>query len=156
MPGHFARPTNAGQVASNMVTVDVLLVEDSAGDALMTAQTLPNCTVPVKLHVARDGEQALTMLSDPDFRPAMIILDLNLPKISGNALLKRIPRKEIPVVVFSSSWNEVEIETVLMNGAREFVQKPTDIEAFNDAVCGMIQKWAAPRTEDSNGASNGA
>jgi len=136
-----------------MHTLDVLLIEDNAGDALMTAQTLVQCPMSVKLHVARDGEQALTMLSDPDFQPALIILDLNLPKISGNLLIKRIPRKEIPVVVLSSSWNEVEIETVLMNGAREFVQKPTDIEAFNAAVCGMIQKWALPKKEASNGAS---
>ncbi|HEV2689328.1 MAG TPA: response regulator [Bryobacteraceae bacterium] len=127
-----------------MKTVDVLLVEDNAGDALLTGQTLSQCSVAVKLHIARDGEQALMMLSDPDFQPELIILDLNLPKISGIEMLKRMSRKEIPVVVFSSSWNEVEIERVLGHGVRDFVQKPTDIDAFTAAVCGIIDKWAAP------------
>jgi len=127
-----------------MKTLDVLLVEDNAGDALLTSQTLANCSVPVKLHIARDGEQALIMLSDPDFQPALIILDLNIPRVSGSAFLKRMPRKEIPVVVFSSSWNETEIEHVLVQGARDFVQKPTELDAFAEAVCGIIEKWARP------------
>ena len=127
-----------------MNTVDVLLVEDNAGDALLTGQTLANCSVPVKLHIARDGEQALIMLSDPDFHPALIILDLNIPRVSGSAFLERMPRKDIPVVVFSSSWNETEIEHVLVLGARDFVQKPTELDAFAEAVCGIIEKWAKP------------
>src|SRR5579864_6692447 len=120
-----------------MKTLDVLLVEDNAGDALLTSQTLANCSVPVKLHIARDGEQALMMLTDPDFQPALIILDLNIPRVSGSAFLERMSRKEIPVVVFSSSWNETEIEHVLVQGARDFVQKPTELDAFAEAVCGI-------------------
>jgi CheY-like chemotaxis protein len=138
-----------------MNIADVLLVEDNAGDALLTGQTIVHCTLPVKLHIARDGEQALTMLADLDFQPVLIILDLNIPKISGIDLLSRVPRKDIPVVVFSSTWNELEIERALINGAREFVQKPTDIEAFTDAVCSMIERWATPVEEDkANGASS--
>ena len=138
-----------------MDTIDVLLVEDNAGDALLTGQTLAQCSIPVKLHIARDGEQALIMLSDPEFQPALIILDLNIPKISGIDLMKRMPRRNIPVVVFSSTWNESEIERVLLNGARDFVQKPTDIEAFTEAVCGIIDKWAGPHeSPKANGAAS--
>ncbi|HYL78780.1 MAG TPA: response regulator [Bryobacteraceae bacterium] len=127
-----------------MKMLDVLLVEDNAGDALLTSQTLAQCSIPVKLHIARDGEQALIMLADAEFQPALIILDLNIPRVSGSAFLERRPRKEIPVVVFSSSWNESEIEHVLVQGARDFVQKPAELDAFAEAVCGIIEKWAKP------------
>lgn len=137
-----------------MKTLDVLLVEDNAGDALLTGQTLAQSSFPVKLHIARDGEQAMMMLADPDFHPALIILDLNIPRVPGALLLERMPKKDIPVVVFSSSWNETEIENALVRGAREFVQKPTDLEAFTQAVCAMVEKWAFPPGEPkANGAA---
>ena len=137
-----------------MKTLDVLLVEDNAGDALLTGQTLAQSNFPVKLHIARDGEQAMMMLADPDFHPALIILDLNIPRLPGALLLERMPKKDVPVVVFSSSWNETEIENALTRGAREFVQKPTDLEAFTQAVCAMVEKWAFPSAEPkANGAA---
>src|ERR1700722_20385494 len=120
------------------MTLEVLLVEDNAGDAVLIRQILADATVPVKLHIVRDGEQALTLLSDAHFRPALIILDLNIPRISGAALLERWKSQKIPVVVFSSSSNDDERTHVLALGAREFIQKPTNIEAFSDAVCGII------------------
>ncbi len=127
-----------------MDPVEVLLVEDNAGDAVLTRQTLAECPVDVHLHIARDGEQALMMLSNPDFKPDLIILDLNIPRIPGNVLLERYQGQDTPIVVFSSSWNEAEIEHALSLGAREFVQKPTDIQAFIDAVVGIILKWGVP------------
>lgn len=122
--------------------VDVLLIEDNAGDALLIGQILDDCRLPVKLHIARDGEQALMMLADRNLKPSLIVLDLNIPKISGNALLRRYTSREIPVVVFSSSWNDHEINEALALGACQYIQKPTDIHAFTDAVCGMVLKWA--------------
>jgi two-component system response regulator len=138
-----------------MKPVEVLLIEDNAGDTLLIGQILADCQLPVKLHVARDGEQALQMLSDINLKPSLIVLDLNIPKISGNALLKRYTSRHIPVVVFSSSWNEPEIEEALALGACQYVQKPTDIQAFTDAVCGMILKWAGlPERSRANEAAS--
>jgi CheY-like chemotaxis protein len=125
-----------------MKPLEVLLIEDNAGDALLIGQILAEFQLPVKLHIARDGEQALQMLGDVNLTPSLIVLDLNIPKISGNAVLKRYRNRHVPVVVFSSSWNEREIEEALALGACQYVQKPTDIQAFTDAVCGMIVKWA--------------
>ncbi len=125
-----------------MKPVEVLLIEDNAGDTLLIGQILEDCQLPVKLHVARDGEQALQMLSDVNLRPSLIVLDLNIPKISGNALLRRYKNRDVPFVVFSSSWNSEEIEEALSLGACQYVKKPTDIQAFTDAVCGMMLKWA--------------
>ena len=125
-----------------MKPVEVLLIEDNAGDTLLIGQILAECQLPVRLHVARDGEQALQMLADTNLKPSLIVLDLNIPKISGNALLKRYKSRVVPVVVFSSSWDTDEIEEALALGACQYVKKPTDIQAFTDAVCGMMLKWA--------------
>ena len=135
-----------------MQRMEILLVEDSAGDAVLIRQILADASVPVNLHIARDGEQALSMLSDSDFQPALIILDLNIPRITGSALLEQWKSHKTPVVVFSSSLSEAERTRVLALGAREFIQKPTDIEAFGVAVCGIIERWAGHGNENACGA----
>jgi CheY-like chemotaxis protein len=61
------------------MTSEVLLVEDNAGDALLVRQALLEALISVHLHIARDGEQALQILGERDFKPDLIILDLNLP-----------------------------------------------------------------------------
>jgi CheY-like chemotaxis protein len=128
-----------------MNTVEVLLVEDNAGDAVLIRQVLADCPTAVNLHIARDGEQALLMLTDPYFKPHLILLDLNIPRITGLALLERWQSIDIPIVVFSSSLNEAEQKRVVDLGAKEFISKPTDIQAFIDAVCAIVQRWAMPQ-----------
>jgi DNA-binding response OmpR family regulator len=134
-----------------MANMEILLVEDNAGDAVLIRQILADASIPVNLHIVLDGEQAVTLLSDAHFRPALIILDLNIPRISGPALLERWKTQKIPVVVFSASSNDDERKRVLALGAREFIQKPTNIQAFSDAVCGIIQRWAGHRNESACG-----
>jgi two-component system, response regulator len=133
--------------------VDILLVEDNAGDTLLIGQILAESEVPVRLHVARDGEQALTMLADAQWEPALIVLDLNIPKISGNTLLRRYQNRDVPVVVFSSTWNTDEINEALSLGASQYVQKPNDIQAFTDAVSGMVLKWLGPPHDNASRAA---
>jgi CheY-like chemotaxis protein len=127
-----------------MNQTEVLFVEDSAGDALLTQQILAESALPVRLHIARDGEQALAMLADERFRPAMIILDLSLPKVSGFDVLEQNPRKNIPVVIFSASVRLSDKERTLLLGAKEYVNKPTDMLGYRDAVLGMVRNWAMP------------
>jgi CheY-like chemotaxis protein len=134
-----------------MDKLEILLVEDNAGDAVLIRQILADASVAVNLHIARDGEQALTMLIDAHFRPALIILDLNIPRITGSALLERWRSIQIPVVVFSSSLNDTERERALALGAREFIHKPTDIAAFHEAVCGIVQRYAGPGNSKAAG-----
>jgi CheY-like chemotaxis protein len=133
--------------------VQVLLIEDSAGDALLTGQIVAESPIPIKLVIARDGVQALTMLDDPAFRPVLIILDLNIPLISGHAVLERNPQRDIPVVIFSVSDDARDIQRALAVGAREYVQKPMNLEAYKEAVWAIIEKWARP---DHNGAEGAA
>src|SRR5258708_20852174 len=110
-----------------MKPVEILLVEDNAGDAVLMRQVMGESKIPVKLHIARDGEQALNIFSDAEFRPDLIILDLNLPRIPGSVALERFKSENIPIVVFSSSCNDAEIQNPLNVGARESIPKPTDI-----------------------------
>jgi len=133
-----------------MKPVEVLLVEDNAGDTLLIQQTLVDSPIPVKLHVARDGEQALQMLDNPEFCPGLIILDLNIPRIPGSAVLERYRAQKTPIVIFSSSWNEAEISRAMELGAREFAQKPTELQAFSDVVCGMVERWALREEADTS------
>lgn len=122
--------------------VHILLVEDFVGDTLLVQQVLAVCPVAYKLHIARDGEQALQMLADPNLKPDLIILDLNLPRITGLGVMERYHSKDIPIVVFSGSLRESDREFALALGASEYVQKPIDLKAFADAVCEIVVKWA--------------
>jgi CheY-like chemotaxis protein len=120
---------------------EVLLVEDNAGDALLIGQALAECHKKVHLHIARDGEQALQMLEERIFKPDLIILDLNIPKISGYAVLALSHPKETPVVVFSASLREEDASRAFSLGAKEFVHKPMDLDDYKAAVSGMVQNW---------------
>ena len=130
-----------------MPQTEVLFVEDSAGDALLTNQILAESLPRVKLRIVRDGEQALTMLADEQFRPAMIILDLSLPKVSGFEVLERNPRRDIPVVIFSASSRPSDVERTLALGAKEYVHKPMDIASYRNAVLQMVHNWAKPQAK---------
>jgi CheY-like chemotaxis protein len=125
-------------------SIEILFVEDSPGDALLTGQILAESLKPVKFKIARDGVQALQMLSDPAFQPALIILDLSLPILSGFEVLAQNPRTEIPVVIFSASCNKTDLDRGLALGAREYIQKPMDLGTYRSAVLGMLGKWVNP------------
>ncbi len=122
--------------------VEVLLVEDNEGDVSLVRQSLIECDRPVALTVARDGVEALRLLSVSDFSPDLVILDLNIPRLSGLMVLERLNHCDTPVVVFSSSCNTAEIRHALTLGARECIRKPMDVGDFINAVCGMIKTWA--------------
>jgi CheY-like chemotaxis protein len=121
--------------------IEVLFVEDSEGDARLTGEILSKVPQPIKLTIARDGRQALTILGDSSYRPDLIILDLNIPIVSGHVVLERNQRKDIPIVVFTVSWNDADIDRAFALGAREYVQKPMDLYAYKDAILQMIEKW---------------
>jgi CheY-like chemotaxis protein len=124
-----------------MKPIDVLLAEDNAGDVVLVAMILDEYPTPVKLHIARDGMDALMLLASGTFRPDLVIVDLNLPNVSGYGLIERFHPDDVPVVVFSSSVNQADIQRALDLGAREFVKKPATLAAYTDAVRGMVQKW---------------
>jgi CheY-like chemotaxis protein len=126
---------------------EVLLVEDNAGDALLIGQALTECQISVHLHVARDGEQALQILKEPDFQPDLIILDLNIPKLSGHTVLSLYQPKKTAVIVFAASENKTDVDRALSLGAREYIYKPMDLDDYKEAVCRMVHRWV-PRDKN--------
>jgi two-component system, chemotaxis family, response regulator Rcp1 len=124
-----------------METIEVFLVEDNPADVLLVRVALSQVPFPLKLLVAKDGEQALQMLGSSDFHPHLIILDLNMPRVDGQAVLQQYQQTKIPIVIFSSSQNKAEVQKALALGAREYVQKPIGFEPYANAVLGIVKRW---------------
>jgi DNA-binding response OmpR family regulator len=121
----------------------ILLIEDDPADALMVREALKTAAVPVELTVAEDGERALALLTEQRLTPDLVILDLSIPRISGLSFLEKYhPKERPPVVVFSSTWDQTRIQHALNLGVREFIHKPMAVQAYGDAVRGMVRKWA--------------
>lgn len=123
--------------------IEILLVEDNAGDILLVRQALAGERFPINLHVAMDGKQAVQILAARQFEPDLVILDLNIPKISGLSVLE-CSQASVPVVVFSSSDSPLDRRSAFELGAKDFVQKPTDLQAYGQAVSQMVRLWALP------------
>lgn len=124
-----------------MSKTEVFLVEDNPADVLLVRVALAQIPSPPQLLVASDGEQALAMLNSPDFTPQLIILDLNMPRVDGQTVLQQNRRKNIPIVIFSSTQNKAEVQRALSLGAREYVQKPLGFEPYAQAVRGILERW---------------
>lgn len=131
----------------------ILLVEDSPNDVELTLEALSEYNLANEVEVAKDGQEALDFLyyhgqfSDrPDGNPAVILLDLKLPKINGIEVLRQIRADErlklIPVVVLTSSHEEQDRVESYKLGANAYVVKPVDFHAFIDAVKSLGIFWA--------------
>lgn len=123
--------------------IEVLLVEDDAGDELMTREAFEDNKIRNTLHVVRDGQEALDFLYQQGEhgdapRPDLILLDLNLPKYDGRQVLERIKSDDnlahIPVVVLTTSSAEEDILRSYRLHANAYVTKPVDLDQFIAAV----------------------
>jgi two-component system response regulator len=120
----------------------ILLVEDSPDDVLFTLRAFERNKISNEVVVAADGEQALEYLLPADeakaLTPALVLLDVNLPKIDGLEVLRRIrshPRTTgLPVVVLTTSNEERDIVESYRMGANSFVRKPVTFGEFVEAT----------------------
>ena len=124
----------------SMKPVELLVVDDNAAEALLVLHALEDCAMPVKFNFVKDGTEALRLLGEKTFD--LVILDLNLPGLSGYDVLKQCDPQRTPVVVFSVSSNASDAQRALELGAREFVHKPVGVEVYRHAVLKMIETWA--------------
>lgn len=117
----------------------VLLVEDSPADIYIVRESLKKYMKDVELQVLNDGEKAFDLIEateadDSALPPAILILDLNLPKRSGQEILQRVrtSRKlaRIPVVIFTSSDSPQDRAETTRLGATAYFRKPADLEEF--------------------------
>jgi two-component system, response regulator len=126
---------------------DILLVEDNPDDAELTTMALERHNLANRLVVATDGADALDLLIGEHATPfAFVMLDLKLPKVPGQHVLKRVradPRaRTLPVIVLSSSSQEEDIIDSYNNGANSYVRKPVDFDEFANAVAQLGLYWA--------------
>jgi chemotaxis family two-component system response regulator Rcp1 len=119
-----------------MAPAEILLVEDDLATARLVREALKGSTIPIQIQVARDGEVALAMLRRQEGhgvtrRPDLILLDLNLPRKDGFAViadLKQDPLlKRIPVLVLTTSPAPSDIQRCYDLGANCYIVKPRDL-----------------------------
>lgn len=137
-------------VAAKPRVVDILLVEDSPGDSRLTLEAIRDCAVNTNLNVVRDGIEAMAFLRkegvyEDATRPALILLDLNLPKKGGREVLAEVKNdpdlRRIPVVVFSTSESEDDIQTAYSLHANCYIPKPTDVSQLIAVVRCIEEFW---------------
>ena len=133
--------------------IEILLVEDNAEDVELTLHALRRENLANHIHVARDGEEALTFLfcNGPhanrsfDRPPKLVLLDLKLPKVDGMEVLRKLkadPRTQaIPVVILTSSKEERDLVQGYGLGANSYIQKPVDFDQFRDTVKSVGLYW---------------
>jgi CheY-like chemotaxis protein len=129
-----------------MSEATILLVEDNADDEKLTLRALKKNNIANVIVVARDGQEALDYLFDPEKKlPAVILLDLELPKIGGLEILKRLrsePRTRLaPVVILTSSDEETDLLKGYELGCNSYIRKPVDFDQFSEAVHQLGLYW---------------
>jgi two-component system, response regulator len=134
-------------------SVDILLIEDNPEDVELTLRAFEKYHLTNKIHVVRDGEEALDCLfgtgryADNKMcgRPRLILLDLKLPKVDGLEVLQRCKSDQrtrtIPVVVLTSSREERDLVRSYNLGVNSYVVKPVDFPQFTDAVRHVGLYW---------------
>lgn len=127
----------------------ILIVEDNDMDLDLTLRAFRRRHIANPIDVARDGEEALAWVERWEAgapAPALILLDLNLPKASGLDVLLHIKRhpvySAIPIVVLTTSAVDKDIETAYRNGANSYIVKPVSFEKFIDVVDQINLYWS--------------
>ena len=131
----------------------ILLVEDNPSDIKLTKRALEQNQITNELIVAEDGGEALDYLfgtgqyagRDVRIIPAMVLLDLKLPRVDGLEVLQKIRANELtsllPVVILTSSDQEEDIITSYKLGANSYIRKPVDFNQFAEAVRTLGLYW---------------
>jgi two-component system response regulator len=124
----------------------ILLVEDNPDDERLTLRALRRGKIANEIIVAHNGEEALEMVFNANPLPAVVLLDLKLPKIDGLEVLRRIRANErthlLPVVIFTSSSEERDTIESYRLGANSYVRKPIEFDRFTEAVGQVGLYWA--------------
>jgi two-component system response regulator len=129
-----------------MTIPPIILVEDNPDDEKLTLRALQRGNIANEILVARNGEEALTLIFHSNPLPSVVLLDLKLPKISGLEVLRQIRANKrtslLPVVVLTSSSEEQDIFDSYNLRANSYVRKPVGIEKFTEAVRQLGLYWA--------------
>jgi two-component system, response regulator len=146
----FGRAIN-GRGARDVV--EILLVEDDPHDVKLTMRAFQKAKITNPVHVVRDGAEALDFLFATglyahrweDHQPKIILLDLNLPKINGLEVLRRIKAdkrtRHIPVIILTVSSQDRDINECRRLGAETYIVKPVQFQNFSEVTPGLNLAW---------------
>lgn len=130
--------------------VEILLVEDNPGDARLVREAFKTVDLEISLHTVSDGKEALHFLhdhqqADSSSYPDLLLLDLNLPRMDGFAILEEIKTNSdlpsLPVLILTSSKDEEDVTRSYELSANAYLTKPTDPEEFSALGQAVKEFW---------------
>jgi len=133
--------------------IEILLVEDCSADAELTLHALRKNALISRVHVVRDGEEALNFIFCKEtYReragqplPQLVLLDLKLPKVDGLSVLRTLKQDRhmrwIPVIVLTSSREETDLAASYDLGVNSYIQKPVDFDQFRETLRTLALYW---------------
>ena len=128
-----------------MTEANILLVEDSQQDALLVKEALLDTGLSHNLRTASNGEDALQILYSTEYRPNIVLLDLNLPKMSGLEVLKEMKRdsglRPIPVIILTNSMSEDDVIRAYASHCNAYVRKPLGFDNLMANLSCICQFW---------------
>lgn len=126
----------------------VFLVEDNQADIRLTEQAFTEAKIPYRMEVATDGEQAVQQLERAKsgaWRPDLILLDLNLPRLDGRDVLRALKNddqlRDIPVIVLTTSRDHRDVAGAYDLHANCFITKPANVHEFFDLISSVERFW---------------
>ena len=130
--------------------IEILLVDDNAGDARLALESLKESKIRNTLNWVQDGVEAMAFLrrhgkyaTAP--RPDLILLDLNMPKMDGREVLKKMKSndayRKIPVIVFSTTKNQLEVKRCYDLGANTYIVKPVSYDTLVETIREICTYW---------------
>ena len=146
-------PSIINEDSKNAMPINILLVEDNEDDIEITQVAFEEAKIKNRLNIVRNGLEALDYLYGKEkFQdrgkypmPKLMLVDINMPKMSGLELLERLKRddkfKLIPVVILTSSKNEEDVVKSYGNGASAYLPKPVSHEAFVETINNFNIFW---------------
>lgn len=137
--------------SQNINAFSILLVEDNNADAHLIREFLKDISLETTLHIVRDGIEAMKFLNqhckynNDKYCPIIVILDLNLPRMSGREVLKEIKGdndlKRIPVMILTTSTAEEDIKECYNHYANCYITKPLDFDEFSGVMDSIKDFW---------------
>lgn len=131
-----------------MKSINILLVEDNEGDILLTTEAFEDSKIINNITAIRDGKAAINFfesLTSRDEMPNLVLLDINLPKLSGHDVLMFIKSSEkyasIPVIMLTTSSSEKDVLQSYKNHVNCYITKPIDVVDFMKAIAKIEDFW---------------
>lgn len=129
--------------------LDILLADDDADDCIFFQEALEDLPIPASLTAVHDGEELMQLLHMETYKlPNILFLDLNMPRVNGFECLTEIKEhiklKNLPVVIFSTSFEQDVVNILYNNGAHFFIRKPPEFARFKKIVLHTISLITEP------------